>query len=130
MLLCDAADEVGGKLFVLGGGWSHLALVDTPVPMALAVLIAVPWDRTNHRMTVSVKLVTDDGGQVEIEGQIVGASGQVEVGRPPGIKPGSELNLPLAFKFNGLALSQGGYRWELEIDGTQMAITPFRVGEL
>jgi hypothetical protein len=52
--------------------------------------------------------------------------GQMEVGRPPGIKPGSDLNAPVAFAFNGVNLPVGGYRWELWIDDKQKAIAPFR----
>ena len=127
LLLCDAADEVGGKLYVLGGGWSLLHAPDTPLNMALAILISVPWDQANRQHSVDAMLVTDDGERVQVEGQEVAASGQFEAGRPPGMKPGMDLNVPFALKFNGIALGVGGYRWEVAIDGTQEAIAPFRV---
>jgi hypothetical protein len=127
LLLCDAAEEVGGKLYILGGGWSLLRVPDTPVPMALAVLISVPWNQANERHEFEAALMTDDGEQVEIEGQAVVLGSGFEVGRPPGLKPGSDLNTPLALKFGGIALPVGGYRWEFSIDGTQMATAPFRV---
>ncbi len=41
MMLCDAAAVADGKLYVHGGGWTHLWAPDTPTNMALAVLIAV-----------------------------------------------------------------------------------------
>lgn len=127
MLLCDAAEESGGKLYILGGGWSVINLPDTPVNIAVAVLIAVPWNQANEQHDIALKLVDDDGGQVEVEGQSVGAEGQFELGRPPGLKPGTDLNIPLAFRFNGISLPRGGYRFELSIDGTQVEIAPFRV---
>lgn len=127
MLLCDAAEEVGGKLYVLGGGWSLLHAPDTPVPMALAIVISVPWNEANQRHEFSAALMTDDGEGVEVDGQRVALAGGFEVGRPPGLKPGMDLNTPLAVKFGGLALSSGGYRWELAIDGTRLAEAPFRV---
>jgi hypothetical protein len=129
LLLCDAAEEVGGKLYVLGGGWSLLQAPDTPLNMALAILIAVPWDQANEQHDVEAVLVTDDGERVEIEAQEISASGQFEAGRPPGLKPGMDLNVPIALKFNGIALSTGGYRWEVFVDGEQSAIAPFRVLE-
>jgi hypothetical protein len=40
-----------------------------------------------------------------------------------------DLNVPIALKFNGIALTAGGYRWEVFVDGEQRAIAPFRVLE-
>ena len=37
MLLCDAAQESGGKLYILGGGWSIIRTPNTPTPMSLAM---------------------------------------------------------------------------------------------
>jgi hypothetical protein len=125
LLLCDAAAESNGKLFVLGGGWS-LAAADTPINMALAILVAVPWDQTNKRFTIMAKLMTEDGAPVYANAQEVVAQGQLEVGRPPGVKPGSDLNTPLAMTFNGIAVPEGGYRWELWIDDSMIATAPFR----
>lgn len=127
LLLCDSADEVGGKLYVLGGGWSLLQAPNTPVNMALAILIAVPWDQANRRHTVAARLMTDDGEPFTMGDQQVVASGELEVGRPAGMKPGFPLNTPVALKFNGLVMPPGGYRWEFEVDGTIMATAPFRV---
>ena len=127
MLLCDSAQVSGGKLFVLGGGWSHIYTPDSPVNMALAILIAVPWDRANQRHTVRASLKDEDGNLVEAEDGSVELEGQLEVGRPPGLKPGTDLNFPLSLTYNGLSLRAGGYRWELEIDGEPKARVPFRV---
>lgn len=132
LVLCDAAQQQGGKLYILGAGWSLVHTPDAPVPMALAVIIGVPWDQANDQLTVEAVLMTDDGDEVQLEVaeneyQAIKASGQMEVGRPPGLKRGMTLNAPLAFTFNGIALPAGGYRWELKIDGTVEATAPFRV---
>jgi hypothetical protein len=127
MMLCDAAAVADGKLYIHGGGWTHLWAPNTPANMALAILIAIPWDRTNQRNTVRAALINDDGEPVEVEGQEVFAEGQVEVGRPAGLKAGSTLNVPLTLSFNGLSLDAGGYVWELRIDGDEKARVPFRV---
>jgi hypothetical protein len=127
LLLCDAAQEAGGKLHVIGGGWSLVNAPNTPINMALAVLLVVDWNEANDPHQIEAKLMTDDGEQVEVEGQPVLASGQIEVGRPAGIKRGMALNTPLAFTFNGVALPPGGYRWELHVNGDLKATAPFRV---
>jgi hypothetical protein len=127
MLLCDAAQAAGGKLYVLGGGWTHVYSPNNPVPMALAVLIAVSWNRANERHTVEAILVTADGATVEFDGNQIMASGEFEVGRPAGIRAGTQLNTALAFNFGGLALDVGDYVWELRINGGLEARAPFRV---
>jgi len=51
---------VAGKLYVLGGGWSIYR--GSPVTMALAVKILVPWDAANVPHDFSARLLTEDGG--------------------------------------------------------------------
>lgn len=125
LLLCDAAEQAEGKLYILGAGWSRLR-ANVPANIAVAVLLHVPWDQTNRPFLVRIVLMTDDGAPVQIEDQPVEASGQLEMGRPPGAKAGESFPAPLAFKFNGLALDPGGYRFELHIDGAPLTNVPFR----
>lgn len=127
MLLCDAAQEVKGKLFILGGGWNVLTAAGTPVSMALAVKVGVPWLQTNDRHRITAQLVTQDGALVVLNDSPVRVEGEFEVGRPPGVPAGSSFNVPLAFSFQGLVLEQGEYRWELTIDGSLEARESFRV---
>lgn len=129
MLLCDAAEESGGKLYILGGGWSAIQVPNVPAPMALAIKMSVPWDQANEPHQISAWLKSEDGEQVDFGQGPIGAAGEIEVGRPAGLKRGSPLDAPFVLKFAPLALSAGGYVWELEIDGTQMARVPFRVLE-
>jgi hypothetical protein len=124
LLLCDAAQEVGGKLYILGGGWSVMA-ADTPTSMALAVKLSVPWDRANTRHKVVVDLLDADGGPVDLGEGPVRIEGEFEVGRPPGLKAGTPLDAPFVANFPGLALEPGSYVWELEVDGTSMARASF-----
>jgi hypothetical protein len=129
MLLCDAAQEAGGKLFVLGGGWSIIRTPGIPVPMSLAVKVAVPWDQTNSKHRVQVSLLDEDGEPVTPTGAPgpIGLDGQLEVGRPPGIKAGTPIDAPIVMNFGFLTLDPGGYVWVLSIDELEAARTPFRV---
>lgn len=127
LLLCDAAQEAQGKLFVLGGGWSELRRPDQPVNMALAIVVSVPWDQANTPLNIAAKLMTADGEQVELEGEPIEAVAQAEVGRPPGTKPGTDLDIALAPSFMGIVLPSGLYRWELFVNDQQEAVAPFRV---
>jgi hypothetical protein len=128
LLLCDAADNVGGKLYVMGGGWTQLLHADVPASMALAVLLIVSWNEANEGHQLDAALKTEDGEIVVVGDQEIRQTGRVEVGRPPGVKPGTELNVPVALTFTGLVLPAGGYVWELQIDGVPKARAPFRVG--
>ncbi len=118
MLLADAAQAAEGKLNVLGGGWSITG--PGPVPSAIAMLIEVPWDRANMRYPWQIELVDSDGDPVLITGpmgdQPVKVDGELEVGRPPGVTPGTPLALPLAINLGPLPLPPGGrYEWRLTI---------------
>ena len=54
MLLADAAEAVNGKLYILGGGW---ALRDArPIPIAIALLIEVPWTEANIQHQLQIDL--------------------------------------------------------------------------
>src|SRR5712691_544158 len=109
LLLCDYAEAVNGKLYVMGGGWTILFAADRPVNMSVAALIAVPWDQTNRPHEVALELLTVDGDAVEAQGQPVTLTGQFEVGRPPGVKPGTSFNTPFVWNIIGLILASGGY---------------------
>jgi hypothetical protein len=126
VVLADGAQVAEGKLYVLGGGWTRLR-ANAPAPVSLGIIIHVPWDSTNHQITLNVDLLDDDGEKVLVEGNEVAAAGQFEVGRPPGMKPGEPLNFPMALNFNGLALDEGGYVWECKLQGEVVARCPFRV---
>ncbi len=127
LLLCDFAEAVNGKLYVMGCGWNVLFAPDQPVTMSVAAVIAVPWDRTNESHELSLELLTDDGAAVEIEEQPVVVTGEFELGRPPGIKRGSSLNAPFVWTFNGLVLEAGGYEWKLKIAGDPVGSRAFTV---
>lgn len=125
LILADSVQESGGKLFVLGGGWTHAMAADTPFNLGLGLVIAVPWDRTNEKHPFRVVLVTDDGEPVQSQGQPVENVAEFELGRPPGLKRGTTLNAVMAMQFNGLVLSEGGYVWEVYVDDEQAARAPF-----
>jgi hypothetical protein len=130
VLLCDAAQAMAGKLYVLGGGWSQVSKTGFPggFVMALAIRVAVPWDRANEQIPISIRLLTDQGAAVtDPADNPVEAATELEVGRPPGLKRGTPLDACLAINFNGLPLDEGSYAWILEADGSVKGRAPFRV---
>ncbi len=128
LLLCDAAQVVGGKLYILGGGWNLLrARPGHPSPMALAMSVVVPWNATNERHVFRACLLNEDGQPVMTPDQKpLEIGGEFELGRPPGTKPGASFNVPLAIQI-AFPLEPGSYRWEVAMDGTTMAEESFTV---
>jgi len=131
MLLCDSAQAVGGKLYILGGGWSMLAKMQPRVNMALAVKLTVPWSRANERIHLDALLITDQGAEVTQpteEGDTpVRTEGDLELGRPPGLRHGTPLDATFVLNFEGLDIEAGGYVWELRVAGDVAARIPFQV---
>jgi hypothetical protein len=125
LILADAAQAVEGKLYVLGGGWSVTG--PQPTPMAIALKIDVPWDQTNTRHNWRLELLDADGEPVRLandeaaegsDGEPVRIEQEFEMGRPPGVKPGTSLDHVVAINIPPLPLPTGGqFLWELTIDG-------------
>src|SRR5205085_343171 len=65
-MIAHSAQEVGGKLYILGGGWSITG--PDPVPMAIALKLEVPWDRTNVQHKLLLELLDEDGEPVMVPG--------------------------------------------------------------
>ena len=120
LLLADYAVVSDGKLTIVGGGWSQTG--PEPAPFGIGLLIQVPWDQANAPHTFSVELLDADGEAVVLEAdeegeQAVAFGGDFEVGRPPGLKPGTPLDFPVAMNSTPLPLEPGRYEWRLTIDG-------------
>lgn len=128
MLLADSAQEVNGKLYVLGGGWSVTG-PDLP-PMGLAIKLDVPWLEVGRPHTFRLSLVDADGHPVRaLDGAPVHVAGNFEVGRPHGVPPGSEVDCAFAVNIGPMPLAGGRYTWRLWIDDetTEDWQRPFQV---
>jgi len=126
VVLCDYAENVNGKLYIQGAGWSRLA-ADVPFPMAIAVFWRIPWGQSNQPHRIVLALMTEDGTPfLDPEGKPVRAEGSMEVGRPPGLKAGTSLDAPLAVRLPPLAFPAGGYRVEFHVNDSLEATASFQ----
>ena len=115
MLLCDAAQVAGGKLFVLGGGLASIG--PKPQPLAIALQITVPWDRANLPHQWRIELVDEDGQAVVINEKAVVLQGRFEAGRPAGLQPGTPLGVSLAINLSPFPIDGGrSYAFALTIN--------------
>jgi hypothetical protein len=129
LLLCDHAEAINGKLYIMGAAWNLLQAPGQAITVALAIVVKVAWDEADQPHELIAQLLDGDGNPIVINGEPVAPSGQFELGRPAGLKPGSTLNMPLAFNLTGLVLGVGQYEWRLTIDGETVARAPFAVVE-
>jgi uncharacterized protein DUF6941 len=122
MLLADAAQAVGGKLYILGGGWSITGPM--PVPSAIAIKIEVPWNLASRQHNIVLELLTADGQLVRLpappEGELqpIRVEGQFGTGIPAGLIEGTPIDATLALNIGPMPLPPGArYVWRLSIDG-------------
>lgn len=117
MMLADSAQVADGRLFILGGGLTDIG--PGPQPLAIAMLLDVPWDRANITHDWKFELLDEDGTPVLYDDQPVLVGGQFEAGRAAGMAPGSPITVPLAINFSSLPLDLGTrYVWRLAINDT------------
>lgn len=128
MLLCDYAEVVNGKLYIMGGGWT--ACPPGPRPMSIAIRILVPWDEANVKHKLELFLQDSDGKTIEVGDPPTPfvQMFEFEVGRPPGAPHGTDLEFAHAFGFFGLPVEPDKrFRWQLELNGDPVADAPFYI---
>ena len=80
-LLADAAQAVGGKIYVLGGGWNVFRAANYPAPVHLSIAVGLGF--TSNEVGIKYPLnvaVTDEAGVAiipEMKGQV--ETGQVRI---------------------------------------------------
>lgn len=120
IVLCDFAEQEqpGGKVHMLGAGWSMIGSL--PSPHAVVAFIKVAWTEANEKHKFVLRLTDGDGQVVTTPGasvpQPLEFSGVLEVGRPPGLPAGSEIDVNFVVGVQPLQLISGQrYTWRIEI---------------
>lgn len=127
LILCDHAEAVNGKLYVNGAGWTDM-VAEMPVPVALGVILMVPWNAANQPHDLRLVLVDQDEHQISLgePPQLIGQEGKFEIGRPAGVPAGSDLPVVFAMRWPILPLPVGAYAFVASVDGTELARVRFR----
>lgn len=142
LMLADYAMVHQGKLFISGAG-INVMTVPPPaekyvVNFGIGLSVTIPWQATNQNHRLLVSLADSDGALVTLAQPMPGMSTPHEdvgkiiasfnAGRAATMEVGEDSILPIAFQFSGLQLPHpGSYTLTVEIDGTEMAVTRFRV---
>ena len=114
LMVADAAQVVGNKLYLMGGGWDRLTVnQDFPVNQQLGIALAfkVPWTETNERHSFDIELATEDAQTLEKIG------GEFEVGRPAGAIPGSDQRVQIGATANIVFKEPANYVITATVDG-------------
>jgi hypothetical protein len=111
LMLANHAEAINGLLYISGGGWSELwrgdLLPDKPPPnshFGIAMSVLVPWTETNRQHPFTIHIEGEDGQE------LARVDGGVEMGRPPGMPPGTDQRGVLAVAVDVQFPGPGGYQ--------------------
>lgn len=106
-LLADAAQAVGGKIFVLGGGWNLFRSPNFPAPVQLAVAIGLGFMPVEVGVKCPLSVMIADEAGVPIIPEI---KGQVETGQTaPDAPRTATIKIPVAINVNLSLPHPGAY---------------------
>jgi hypothetical protein len=124
-MIADGAQQVGGKLYVLGGQWDRLMVSSFPAQhptMAVVLVIKVEYNEALDRHHLDVQL-TLDGQPMDAK-----ATGEIITGHSPGQVRGAPSFVPLALTFNDTVFENSGrYEWVITVDKDELARVPIEV---
>lgn len=145
-MLADSVDAVGGKVYIQGGSWSILHTPELPARhprIGIAVILRFPYQLAdNMPHTFSLVIVDEDNRLVPLGdappappanmmiegGKLVGMRGGFTVGRPSGLQPGDEQQIPLAANLDGVVFERGGkYLVRVKVDDKVVKELCFRI---
>jgi Family of unknown function (DUF6941) len=118
VMLANFAKVSDGMLDVQAAGWTQIG--PGPISFFVAGLVFCDWDELNQRHELKAELLDADRQPVPnpADGEAIHATAEWEMGRPPGIKPGTTLVMPFAIPFGVFELEAGvQYVVQVSIDG-------------
>ncbi|MBI4317412.1 MAG: hypothetical protein HY675_02890 [Chloroflexi bacterium] len=112
LILADRAEAVNGKLYMMGGGWDRLFVVDfgQPRSISVGVGILIPWNATNVNHTLSIRAETQDGDE------LAALTLNFKVGRPSVLGQGESQRIPLGLELPTRLPGPGTYVIKAFID--------------
>ncbi|MCS7002021.1 MAG: hypothetical protein NZ518_04145 [Dehalococcoidia bacterium] len=129
-MFADAAQQAGGKLYILGAGWEKLYASAFPVnhPMVgLAIKLAVPWIAISQRHTLTIDLVDEDSQSI----LPAPFHTEFEVTIPPDTEPGDDIVVTIAATLAPLTIPKPGrYVFRLLVNDETLARSVFRAVQL
>ena len=121
LILADRAESINGKLYLMGGVWDQIGVIDfsKPVVFSIALGILIPWNATNLDHKLRVQLLDEDGNQ------LFSVDGGFKVGRPPQLPQGASQHNVLAITVSAVLPKPGTYSVEATINEAERRTTTF-----
>ncbi len=116
VLIADAVENVNGKLYVMGGGWTLFRSPSFPaqVRFGVAVSVLVSWEETEAQHDIYIKIVENpDRPRQQTpmqQAMSLDINGKIQVMRPPGLEETSVQRVFLAVNGNLPIPQTGKYR--------------------
>jgi hypothetical protein len=113
LVLADAVEALGGKLYMMGGGWDtmHVRNIEQPVPMSIACGILVPWAETDDDHTLTITTEDQDRNQVAPPLTVT-----FKTGRSANLERGAPTHVPFAIKAEFVLPTLGTYVIRATVD--------------
>ncbi len=120
-VLADAAQAVGGKIFILGGGWNVYRSANYPAPVQLAVAVGLGFSGNEIGGRYPLKIVIADEAGVPVVPEL---NGQIETGQlAPDLPPGLPVKVPVAWNVSFGVPRPGKYTIVVTVGTAQADLT-------
>jgi hypothetical protein len=120
-VLADAAQAVGGKIFILGGGWNVFRAANYPAPVQLAVAVGVGFAGAEIGVRYSLKIVITDEAGVLVVPEL---NGQIDTGQlAPDLPQGLPIKVPMAWNVSFSVPRPGHYRILVNVGSAQAELS-------
>ena len=119
LMLANHAESVNGLLYISGGGCNiHRRIVSpggavTLSHLGLALIIAVPWHQTNLTHDLIIEFRDEDANV------IANINSKLNMGRPPGLRPGTTQYANVGLPMDIVFPHPGGYEIVVSIEGLE-----------
>jgi hypothetical protein len=128
LTVANHAEAVNGLLYLSGAGWTDLRRPVGPQGppvnhFGIGIAVLVGWEETNHRHRIDLRMESADGVQ------LMSMQADLEMGRPPGLAPGSDLRGVMAINAELQFPAAGIYRVIATVGDNPRSVT-FRVHDV
>jgi Family of unknown function (DUF6941) len=122
VVLSDAAQAVGGKLYILGGGWTLFRAMKFPAPVQIALAMSISYTAAEAGKQFPLRIAIADEAGVPIAPEL---NTQVSAGPAKPDLP-VDVDLRLCFAANmGLLIPRAGKYTVLVTAGPSSLVTHF-----
>ena len=120
-VLADAAQAVGGKIFILGGGWNVYRSANYPAPVQLAVAVGLGFAGNEIGGRYPLKIVIADEAGIPVVPEL---NGQIETGQlAPDLPRGLPVKVPVAWNVSFAVPRPGKYGIVITVGTAQADLT-------